>query len=464
MLEEIKVGLLTGGYFEYWRMYDGLEKEVEKDMKRLYEGLNKEINVVWSGLADTLEKTEEAGKMFRKENIDLLVICEGTYFPDYFPIKTLDYIQGVPVLILLTQPKNHVPADLDYRDATHHSFGVVGVVQLTGAFRKMGRKFELMISSLDDPSIYKQVAEYVRIVAVAKKIRFLNLGIVGHTFQGMYDLEMDKTKLKSEIGPNVTYLEVSELVSIWNEIEGKKAAELAEKARSMYKVEGPDSNDMKNACRLGLAMEKLAQKYKLDGLSHLCQHLIHVQTGTTPCYGVGHLTERGIMATCEGDLGNLVSMCILHFLTDDIPCFFEWGMYDVKEDAMLLVHHGGSSPLLARDPGEVTITPTGEKWGFKGKGASYRYMGKPGYLTIMSLIDDKDGWKMLISGGEALDSKVRPFYGHQFMVRMKSPVKDYLYALCSEGVTHHGALVYGDVRDRLEKVASLLNIRTFFLE
>ncbi|MCK5569596.1 MAG: hypothetical protein KAJ15_07755 [Spirochaetes bacterium] len=56
-------------------------------------------------------------------------------------------------------------------------------------------------------------------------------------------------------------------------------------------------------------MEKLAEKYKLDGLSHLCQHLIHVKTGTTLCYTVVHLTEKGVMVTCEGDLGNLVSMC-----------------------------------------------------------------------------------------------------------------------------------------------------------
>ena len=55
---------------------------------------------------------------------------EGTYFPDYMPIQTLEYLPGVPVLILLTQPQDHVTMELDYKDAVHHAFGLVGVVRV----------------------------------------------------------------------------------------------------------------------------------------------------------------------------------------------------------------------------------------------------------------------------------------------------------------------------------------------
>jgi len=51
-----KIGLLTGGYFEYWRMYPHLEQIVEKEMRQLADGLREKVDVVWSGLADTLEK------------------------------------------------------------------------------------------------------------------------------------------------------------------------------------------------------------------------------------------------------------------------------------------------------------------------------------------------------------------------------------------------------------------------
>ena len=36
-----KVGLLAFGYFEYWRMYEGLEKEVESDMNKIAANMSK---------------------------------------------------------------------------------------------------------------------------------------------------------------------------------------------------------------------------------------------------------------------------------------------------------------------------------------------------------------------------------------------------------------------------------------
>jgi len=462
-MKKPKIGLLTGGYFEYWKMYDGLEQEVEAEMKALAEGLKQKVDVVWSGLADTLEKCHAAGERFKREGIDLLVICEGTYFPDYMPIQTMEFVPEVPVLVLLTQPQDHVTADMDYRDAIHHSFGVVGAVQLTGAFRKMGRRFEIIVAALNDPAIYDKVADYARVVTTAKTLRFMNLGILGLTFQGMYDLELDKTMLKSKIGPNIFYIELGELIATWKQIDAKEGTALAEKLLAAYTLDGPNREDINKACRLGLAMEQVAEKYRLDGISHLCQHLIHVETGTTPCYANTRLIEKGVMVTCEGDIGNLVAMCILYQLTGGVIYQGEWGMFDVKENAMLFVHHGAGSPKLAKSPADVRITPTGEKWGFTGQGASFRYTGKPGPVTLCSLIFDTGGWKILITGGEAIDVPCRPYWGEQFTIRMNRPITEYLECLCREGVTHHAAMVYGNVRAPLEKLADLLAIRKFIL-
>ncbi len=291
----------------------------------------------------------------------------------------------------------------------------------------------------------------------------MNLGIIGHTFQGMYDLEIDKTRLKSKLGPNVVYIEMGDLLSIWRDVADNEAKALTTDIMSKYTASGPGEEDINNACRLGLAMEKVADKYQLSGLSHLCQHLIHVETGTTPCYAATRLIDKGIMVTCEGDIANLACMCLVHQLTGEVACFVEWGMYDVNHNAMLLVHHGAGSPQLAKSNCDVCITPTGEKWGFKGTGASFRFMGKPGPVTLSSLIDDAQGWRMLITGGEAIDVPVRPYYGQQFMVKVDKPVEEYVEALCRKGVTHHAILSYGDLTARLQQVTRLLDIKEFRL-
>ena len=90
-----KIGLLTGGYFEFWRMYPGLEKVVEKEMRELSQDLEGNADIVWSGLADTKEKTEAAGRMFKKEDIDLnkelRENIEGyTYFKKVLNCRTKD--------------------------------------------------------------------------------------------------------------------------------------------------------------------------------------------------------------------------------------------------------------------------------------------------------------------------------------------------------------------------------------
>ena len=464
-MRNVKVGLLTGGFFEFWRMYPELEKVVAAEMAGLCEGLKAKqgLEISWSGLADTLEKCDEAGKRFRKADIDLLVVCEGSYFPDYMPLQTLEYLPGVPVLVLLTQPQPFVKLDMDYVDAIHHSFGMVGVVQLTGAFRKMGRHFELIIGSLDDDSMYDEVAAYAKVVRAYKDLRFLNLGIVGHTFQGMYDLEIDKTMFKATIGPNVIYVELQELMDLWEKTSEDEGRDLARDLLKRYQTEGTAEGDIRNACRLGLAMEKLAEEHRLDGISHLCQHFLHVATKTTPCLANARLIEKGVMVSCEGDIGNLAIMCVLHRLSGDAVHHGEFGMYDVKENALLFVHHGAGSPRLAKSDDSVSITPTGEKWGFEGAGASFRYAGKPGTVTLSSLIYDREGWKLLVSVGEVLEVPVRPFYGEQFTIRFEKPIKEWLYALCMEGSTHHAALVYGDFEKELSCLSRLLGIRNIVL-
>jgi L-arabinose isomerase len=458
-----KIGLVTGGYFEYWKMYEGLEQEVEAEMTGLAKALGETMDVVWSGFADTEEKCDAAGKKFQAENIDLLVICEGTYFPDFMPVQTAEHVPDVPILVLMTQPHDHVPETMDYKDAIHHSFGIVGAVQLTGAFRKMGKKFEVLIGALDDPKLPEKVKDYAKLATLRREMRFMNLGIVGHTFRGMYDLELDKTMLKAVLGPTVVYIELNELLEIWKETSAGESEKVTEQMLKTYQLDGPDKQDLCKACRLGLAMETLADRYKLDGLAHLCQHLIHVETETTPCYGNTRLVEKGVMVTCEGDLGNLVAMCILHRLTGQVTYQGEWGMFDVPRNAMLFVHHGAGSPTLAKSPDDVRITPTGEKWGFTGQGASFRYTGKPGPVTLCSLICDPDGWKMLITGGEVIDVPVRPYWGEQFTIRTEKPVTEYLAELCREGVTHHAAMVYGDLRPQLKQLADLLDVRKFIL-
>src|SRR3990170_3659788 len=92
--QKLKVGFLAGGYFEYWRMWGReYEKSIHGDMEAVARNLKKRFpDLVYPELVDTVDKADRAGRLFREERVDLIVLCEGTYFPDYMPLAALEYV------------------------------------------------------------------------------------------------------------------------------------------------------------------------------------------------------------------------------------------------------------------------------------------------------------------------------------------------------------------------------------
>ena len=74
----LKVGVLTCGYFEYWRMYPTLREKVEGDLKVVTDRIKEKYpNAIFTGMVDTLDTAAEAGKMLKKEEVDVVLLVYG---------------------------------------------------------------------------------------------------------------------------------------------------------------------------------------------------------------------------------------------------------------------------------------------------------------------------------------------------------------------------------------------------
>jgi L-arabinose isomerase len=166
------------------------------------------------------------------------------------------------------------------------------------------------------------------------------------------------------------------------------------------------------------------------------------------------------MTTHEGDLANLVMKFILHKLSGDLPVFLEWSGFDRRSDTLLLTHHGVVDPRRhAADQSLCRVTPSPEKWDFTGHGFSVEYCGKEGEVTLACLLDAKDGWKLLISGGRNVQLPQTPSYAPQFHFKHeKYSVTEYIRRIVDEGVAHHVCLTYGDHREQLKLYAGYAGI------
>jgi L-arabinose isomerase len=456
-----KIGFLGLAFFEYWRMYgEQLKQKVERNHRTIVEDLNKNGNleIVNPGLIDTLEKAVDAAQLFKREEIDLLVVWEGTYAPDYYTVQLLDFLPNVPLFILQLQEMRTIPLDIKYADIVA-TYGLIGIVQLLGDFSKIGKKYGLAVGAIGEKEAYKELEDYAAAVTTVNRLRWINIGVIGRVFRGMYELEWDKTKVKWRLGPNIFYIEIREFLDLFKQVTDSEANELMADLTKKYRVEETTKEEVLKACRYAVAIRRLVEKFRLDATSHLCQWYLHSQTETTPCIGCSRLNEIGIMTTCEGDVGQLIVMCILDMLTGKPPFYGEWALYDLEENTILIQHHGLGNPQLAVSPDDIRITSHIENWGYSGLGAAFEFIGKPGRVTMCSVIDDVEGIKMLITGGESVKTPARPVHTAHFIVKTDRPVREFLQLLLKSGVPHHVVLVHGDARKQLECVADLMGIR-----
>ena len=466
---KLKVGLLPLSWFEWWPMYpqSGLKEQIQSDSDKFVEIMKKKFGdkydlVIPEGYVDTLDKAFDAGEYFKAQGVDCVIIDESTYITDFIPIQAIDALGNIPVILFVTQATDNLWDNMVNTDIIRFE-GLVGNTQLAGAFKKMGRDYKAVVGSLEDEEAFDELGRHLKALQLIEDLKYMDIGFVGHTFRGMYDIEVDKTKIKGVFGPNVLYLDVTHLIDIWEALSEEEISDYVEKIKKElpYPIEGVDEEDIRKSSSLGLAVTKLISKFSIDGLTLLGQHHVEVATKASADLSFYCAENGGCMTSHEGDLANLVMKYILNKLTGDLPVFLEWSAFDVKSDTLLLTHHGVVDPKIhAADQNKCRITPSPEKWDFTGHGFSVEYMSKPGKVTLACLIDAKDGWKLLLSGGSCIELPQAPSFAPQFRFKHESlTVKQYLKKIIEEGVAHHVCLVYGDCREDLKLYADYTGIK-----
>ncbi len=461
----LKIGLLGLGYFEYWRMYPRLREIVCADLDGLFARLQTALHdcdLVYPGMVDTLDRAEAAGADFAAQHIDVIVVAEGTYTPDFITLHAINRAGGAPRIIMLnTQTGHDVAPDDDYM-ATMRNSALIGISQLTGSFRKMQKSYEVICGEIADPAIFDQINQQVKVWQAVKKLQSSTFGLIGNVFRGMYDLEFDKAKVKGFLGPEVMTIQSEHLLHIWRNITPDAARSAAGQLAKRFKTRNITADDLGNSCRLALALKELCFKYNLDGLCFLGQHYLEKMTGAPARLGASLLLEsERVMTTCEGDIAGLVMMQLMYEFTGNIPLQAEWGQFDLRHNALFMLGHGIAAATLAQNDAAVTLTGAPEEWGFIGNGVNYEMIMKPGPVTMGHILNAGESWRMFISEGEAIDFPCLPCNEIHAMIKLTTPVQEYLTKVLRQGVAHHVIIVHGHVAGQLRQAAAAMRVEQF---
>ena len=458
-----KVGLLGFGWFEWWRMYpEQLEKTLES-LKRIEDQLRacEAFELVCPGMVDTMDKADAAGRTLRDEQIDLLLIAEVVYIPDYFVMQAKRYVDKVPVVVYVPQRSATIPRDISYAELMGDS-GIIGSAQLTGAFAKAGWPYEVIARPIGDPGLSECIESRCKAMHTLRWLKHTKLGVYAHPFRGMFDIEYDKTKLQATVGPESVYIEERNLQSALEAVSDKATKQLADQIMDRFRI-APElkQSDLHDACRLAIALEKVVVDYRLDALSLLGQYSLELLANDNGGLASSLLLEKDCIAVCEGDSSTVTMMMTMKKLTGGVVYWGEYTGYDVKENAFLFNHHGDGDPRLAKSDKDIYLTYCAENWGTDA--LAFEFALKPGTYTLGSFIDDAEGFKFLIARGESLDLPPLPIQTPQALIRTERPVIEFLETIMSSGFRHHAALCPGDCVAELSLLADMLGARKVIL-
>ncbi|MEO1663085.1 MAG: L-fucose/L-arabinose isomerase family protein [Chloroflexota bacterium] len=472
-----KIGVFGIGLAAYWPQFDGLKARLEGYQKQVEDRIAAMgADVVSAGLVDDAPGAREAGDLFTRENVDLIVCYVGTYSTSSQVLPAVQR-RRAPVLILNLQP---VPA-LDYLDTDTAEWlancCACCVPEISNAFARSRIQFNV-VSGILSPTeghaqkyyerAWNEIEEWVLAAGVMRSVSYSRIGFLGHTYPGMLDMYSDFTMHHAQLGTHIEVLEMDDLHKRVNAVSDSEISakvdeisatfDIAEQGRD--KISMPVTEEaMQWSAKVAVGLDKLVSDFDLQGLTYYYRGLDsnpNEELGASLIVGNSLLTARGIPASGEGDLKTCVAMMMMDRLKAG-GSYTEFYAMDFN-DEFILMGHDGPAHIAIGDVKPV-LRGLGLYHGKRGYGISVQFKVKTGPVTILGMTQTADGrLKMLAAEGESIPGDTMQIGNTNSRLKFALDPATFMNTWCEEAPTHHVALGVGHQLGKIRKLARLLDI------
>ncbi|MDL5056208.1 L-fucose/L-arabinose isomerase family protein [Geitlerinema calcuttense] len=472
-----KIGVFGIGLAAYWPQFEGLKERLERYQKQVEARIAEMgAEIVSAGLVDDAPGAREAGDLFTRENVDLIVCYVGTYSTSSQVLPAVQR-RRAPVLILNLQP---IPA-LDYLDTDTAEWlancCACCVPEISNAFARSRIQFNV-VSGLLSPAdghaqqyyerAWNEIEEWIQAASVMRSVSYSRIGFLGHTYPGMLDMYSDFTMHHAQLG---THIEVLEMDDLHKRVSAVTDAEISAKIDEIGRVfdiaePGRDrismpvtEEAMQWTARVAAGLDRLTQDFDLHGLTYYYRGLDgnpNEELGASLIVGNSLLTARGIPASGEGDLKTCVAMMMMDRFRAG-GSYTEFYAMDFNEDFILMGHDGPGHIAISDE--KPVLRGLGLYHGKRGYGISVEFKVRTGPITILAMTQTADGrLKMLAAEGESIPGDTMKIGNTNSRLKFSLDPAAFMNAWCEEAPTHHCALGIGHQLGRIRKLARLLNL------
>ena len=332
---------------------------------------------------------------------------------------------------------------------------------LTGAFSagnslyNQGHSYQFIFGNPDEAEVKKKFQQTASSLEMQKKLKNLVIGVIGSQPAGFGFGAIDEALLAGKLGIRVVRTEAS---GIMRKASSYAAAdfsasitELKDHSSGWEKI--PEENIQKHA-RLRKAYQDFIDDNNVAVIASRCWPDFFVDYGAPVCSVLSLLNDSGVAASCETDMGGVISMFIGSELTGGPTYLGDPVAVDETCDGIVFWHCGAGATSLARktEGPQLGVHPN------RKIGPTMEFGLKAGEVTVLRLGRDQHGFRLFVLKAEAMDEPQK-FFGTSVTVRPnggKSAEK--VGRFIKDGWEPHFVVAYGDIVEELRLLCGFLKI------
>ena len=468
-ISSLKIGLFGIGLDTYWPQFEGLKERLEGYLAIVEEKIAKiHPHIVNVGLVDTPDKAFEAGKTFRREDVDIIFLYVTTYALSSTVLPVVQRAK-VPVIILNLAPESAINyqqfnAMTDRTQMTGEWLSYCSacpVPEIANVFNRVGITFHQITGMLhDDPECWNEIGEWVEAAKVKYIMAYNRMGCMGHYYSGMLDIYSDLTQQYAHFGGHIELLEVEELAMLRKEVSAEAMQNRLNYFYETFDIQSDcPVDELEKAAITSVALDKLVAKHQLGSMAYYYKgtgNLENEEAIASIILGNSLLTANGIPVAGEYEIKNAQAMKIMDSFGAG-GSFTEYYAMDFKDDVVLMGHDGPGHIAIAE--GKTKVRPLKVYHGKVGKGVSVEMSVKNGPVTLLSVVEKRGGGLMLlVAEGKSVAGPILEIGNtnsrYQFSIGARKFVNDWN----SHGPAHHCAIGIGHISSKIEKLGALLEI------
>ena len=464
-----KIGLFGIGLDTYWAQFDGLLdnlKRYQEEIRTKIAGFG--VEVADAGMVDNPVKAREAADFLKAQDVEIVFLYVSTYALSSTVLPVAQKLK-VPVVILNLQPVSQ----LDY--AAFNQLGDRGkmtgvwlehcqacsVPEIASVFNRSGIKYDFVTGYLQDEEAWREIEAWTEAARVAAAMRNNRLGILGHYYGGMLDVYTDTTKQSAVFGTHIELLEMCELKKYRDAVTDAQVQEKIQEFHTAFDVASEcETAEIERAARTSLALDQLVKNRNLGSMAYYYEGESgndYENIVTSVIAGNTLLTGKNIPVAGECEVKNAQAMKIMAEFGAG-GSFSEFYLMDFNDDIVMLGHDGPAHFAIAE--GRVKLVPLPIYHGKPGKGLSIQMSVKQGPVTLLSVVEGKDGVFLLVAEGDSVPGPVLEIGNTNSRYRFSIGAKRFMNEWSKQGPAHHCAIGMGHIANKIGKLGQILNIET----